>query len=233
MRTIGRLAAPILVCGLAACGTSGLPPGPPVAAAPLASITIPTGTFDKKELIGAVVLDSYDKCGAFVSAMTRSQDSVNTAGDIVSTILTGLATVFTPITTIHALTAASTIVTGTKTAINSDLWAKANIANFSKAIDGTYYNKMADYTTSLTTMDPATITINNEVAKITSIHHMCALAPAEDSISQQLAPPASTVPPVTPPVVQKPAPGPHRSIPVAPGPSGITTGGIPGQRLWQ
>lgn len=142
----------------------------------------------KLEFLGRVVLDSESKCVTFVNTLVVADNTVNTTGDIISTVLTAAATVFTPLTTVHALTASSTVVTGTKTAINSDIYAKASITNFQTALQGTYFKSMASYADALPKLTD--VSVGAELSKIESIHGTCTLAAAESSISTTISSPA-------------------------------------------
>jgi hypothetical protein len=142
----------------------------------------------KLEFLGRVVLDSESKCITFVNTLVVADNTVNTTGDILSTLLTAAGTVFTPLNTVHALTASSTVVTGTKTAVNSDIYAKASIANFQTALQGTYFKSMASYTDALPKLTD--VSVGAELSKIESIHSTCTLAAAESSIATTISSPA-------------------------------------------
>ena len=101
------------------------------------------------QLIARLVNESEFYCGAFVNRLVLSSIGVNTNLDLATTVLSALSTAFTPLATVHALTAATTITSGWKTAIDSDLFAQASIANYAQAIDATYYADMNGYVTKL------------------------------------------------------------------------------------
>jgi hypothetical protein len=154
------------------------PPNPPLA-----------GSADKLEYLGRMVMDSETKCSAFVNGLVLNETSANTGLDILGTVASALSTAFVPPGTKTALSAAATIATGSKTAIDTDIYDKAAISDFSTAIQKTYSAGIKTYTDALPTLaDTAAspLVVSNEVAKIQAIHALCALAPAEASIQSQL-----------------------------------------------
>jgi hypothetical protein len=142
----------------------------------------------KIDFLGQVALDSESKCIKFMNTLVVAENTVNTTGDIASTVLTAAATVFTPLNTVHALTASSSVVTGSKTAINSDIYAKASIVNFQTALEGSYFKTMAAYMDTLPKLTE--VSVGAELGKIESIHGTCTLAAAESSISTTISTPA-------------------------------------------
>jgi hypothetical protein len=140
------------------------------------------------EYLGRVVLDSERKCNAFLGALTFEQNSVNTFTDITATIASAVSTAVTPPGTKSALSAVSSIASGSKTAIDTDVFDKAATSDFAAAIQRTYTADMKTYTTGLPQLtDP--IIVSNEVAKIQSIHNECSLAQAESAIQAKLGAP--------------------------------------------
>ncbi len=191
MNALETFVATVITCELCGCATVHNAFGPTVSAEPLAIPSIPTENFDKREYLASIVVNSYNKCNSFISTIVKQQTNVNAFGDILAGTLSGLATIFTPLATVHALTGASTIVTGSKSALDSDFWDKASAANFGQAINATYYTNMGQYSLNLPNQDVANLIVNNEIAHITAIHSQCALAPAETAIQAALTPPGS------------------------------------------
>lgn len=182
---------------------------------------------DQKAFLAAVVYDSEQKCTAFVNRLVIGENTFNTSADVVSTILTALGTALTPLATVHALTASSTIVTGGKTAVDADIYAKASTANLYSAIQQTYFKDVQDYTTKLPGLTADQLIVSNEVAKIQSYHALCALVPAEASIAATITPSAGTAPPSG-------GTGAGASPPAAGGGAApATKSAVPGQRLGQ
>jgi hypothetical protein len=150
-------------------------------------LTIDTDTKDdtpKLAFLGRVVLDSETKCQRFLNGLVIAENTVNTTGDITSVVLTGLASVFTPLTTVHALTAGSTVVTGSKASINANIYAKMSIVNFQTALTQSYAQAIKDYTDALPHMKDVIVT--NEVVKIQAVHDTCTLASSEAVIQTKL-----------------------------------------------
>lgn len=143
-----------------------------------------------KTYVGLIVNNSESKCSKFVNGLVLASNTTNTGLDMMTTVFSALGTAFTPVATIHALTASATISSGWKTAINSDIYAKATIANYAQAIQATYYTDLGSYMTALTTMPDAQVIASLEVAKIRSIHKECSLASAQATISATLTPSA-------------------------------------------
>jgi hypothetical protein len=178
---------------------------------------------DKITYVGLILNDSENKCGDFVKRLVAAESGTDTTLDILSTTFSALATAFTPMATVHALTAAGTVASGSKTAIDSNIFAKASIANFVQAIQSTYYADVNKYRTSLVAPG-ALIVPSIEVTKITPIHAECSLASAQATIAATLkggqssntnggvaAPPATPPPPLPgpppAPAFQSPVPG--------------------------
>jgi hypothetical protein len=140
----------------------------------------------KKEYLGKVVMDSQAKCQKFINGLVIAQNTVNTTGDVTSAVLTGLASVFKPLTTVHALTAGSTVVTATKASVDANIYAKASIVNFQTALQQSYTKSMKDYTDALPRQ--TNVILSNEVSKIQSIHGTCTLAATEAAILATISP---------------------------------------------
>jgi hypothetical protein len=146
---------------------------------------------DKQNFLARVVVDSESKCLAFLNGVIIAENSVNTTGDVVSTALTAAATVLKPITAVHGLTAGATLATGTKTAVNANIYAKASIANFQTALEKSYFKSISDYLTALPNLKGSGFLVTAEVAKLESIHATCTLAAAESSIASTIASPTN------------------------------------------
>jgi len=141
---------------------------------------------DKKDYLGAVILDSIHKCQAFVNTLDLAEGDANFLGDSFSTLFSALATVATPINTVHGLSAAATISSGTKNAYLSGYFANATIANFGMAMQTTYLISLQQYIEALPDMDDADIVVPLEVGKIESFHTFCSMASAQYIITKTL-----------------------------------------------
>lgn len=145
----------------------------------------------EKAYLGYVLLDSGKKCQAFADRLSVAQRGVDTSFDILTGILSALATALTPITTIHALTAAATISSGTKTAIDANVYAKATAALILQEINRTYYVHINNYRNELLATPVVVPAI--EVSRIEAIHRECSLDFAVASLSQTGAAAAASI----------------------------------------
>jgi hypothetical protein len=141
---------------------------------------------DVKYQLGKVLDDSQTKCDNFMRELQVAETSANAGLDFVTNVFSALGTAFTPLSTVHALTAAGTITGGWKSALDSDLYAKATIANYSQAILSTYTKDMKTYSDALKSADPNQVIFSIEYRNIKSIHSECSLAAAQASISATL-----------------------------------------------
>jgi hypothetical protein len=138
-----------------------------------------------KEYLGLVIVDSEAKCDRFLNRLSVAESSGDTGLDMATGVFSALSTAFTPLSTVHALSAASTITSGWKTAIDSDYYAKATIANYAQAIQASYYADMKTYSTALNAAtDPLIVPI--ELSTILRIHAECSLESAQNTISSTL-----------------------------------------------
>jgi hypothetical protein len=198
----------VLSCTLSGCASfldktsSGLDSY--VGAAPIDQATItaasaPSPVGGVKLALGNVLINSEQKCEVFSKNLTMSNVGSNTFLDVTTTLFSAAATAVNPIKLAHALSGVSTVSSGSKTAINADIFAKATIANLAQAINATYYKDLKTYEDQLGAAQPDSLVGTVEIAKILSIHKECALDTAEASISSTLGsgPPASAPAAVT------------------------------------
>jgi hypothetical protein len=190
----------VLVPALLACTSlTGCAGGGIMSAAPIdfASLGTPPPASDKpgqREYLGRVVLQSEQNCSNFLSALTGDQAGTNTFLDIAATTASALSTAITVQATKSALSAASSIASGSKTAIDTDVFAKAAASDFATAIQGTYGKDIVTYTDNLEAL-PDSFLVSNEEAKIQSYHAECSLAAAESAIANKIAPTKNPPPP--------------------------------------
>jgi hypothetical protein len=151
-----------------------------------------TGANPHKTYLGGVVNESEYFCGKFLNGLVLAENTTNVGLDIMTTVFTALGTAFTPLATVHALTAAGSISSGTKTAISSDIYARATIANYAQAIQASYYSDMKIYVDALTAANDDSLVPSIEVSKIRTIHKECSLASAQATISSTLQTPPTT-----------------------------------------
>jgi hypothetical protein len=150
--------------------------------APLSASTASPGY--EKEYLGFVLIDSGQKCQEFADRLSTAQRGVDTSFDILSGVLSALATAFTPLATVHALTAAATISTATKSAINADVYARAAASLILQQINNTYYVEIKKYRDDLLARDDRNIVPALEVSSIEAIHRQCSLDSALAALSQ-------------------------------------------------
>jgi hypothetical protein len=143
---------------------------------------------DKKSIVASMVRQSASRCDAFLNRLVVAENTTDTTLDMTTTALAALATAFTPLSTVHALSAAAAISSGWKTAIDSDIYAKASIGLYAQAIMATYYRDMTTYANKLQTMTNGDIVVDLEIYKIQSIHRECSMAAAQATISATLKP---------------------------------------------
>jgi hypothetical protein len=141
----------------------------------------------RREFIGRAALDSQKKCDEFIDSIVLEEGNANFYGDSASTLLSAVATVAKPINAVHALTAGSTIASGTKNAYLNGFFAQATIANYAMAIQTTYSAAMAQYLNDLPKLGDNAI-VSVEIGKIQQIHSRCRLASAQLVIANTLKP---------------------------------------------
>lgn len=122
MGALNRYVGLGMCLGLTACGTSADPTSGAADLSPtLVSIDAQNAAQSSgqpKQYLGLVVGDSEDKCKTFAQTLISSETSFNTTADILTTIATALGTLFTPLSTVHSFTAAGSIISGSKNAVN-------------------------------------------------------------------------------------------------------------------
>ena len=200
-----------------------------VGAEPLGPLQDPAGTGDlvaTKVSIGKIIQDSRGKCDQFLQRLYVAETNSNAGLDLTNTIFSALATAFSPPGTKTALSAAATITGGWKSALDSDVYAKAAIANYFQAIQTTYNAHMKTYTDQVdSTDDVAKLIPAIEYTKIQSIHAECSLAAAQSAISATLQTSPTGQPDTGNPEIDMMGPPP--SMPVG----GQTTAVVPGQKI--
>jgi hypothetical protein len=152
----------------------------------------PTPVFGKKDYLGFVASRSQDKCADFLTSLVVASNATHLGLDMIGTVFSALGTAFTPLATVHALTAGATIAGGWRTAIDADIYAKLAVQNLVQAIQSTYYKDMGSYVDALAKQYDSDLTVTAELTKIQTIHGECTLASAEGSITASLKPGAQT-----------------------------------------
>lgn len=176
---------------------------------PEAEVPLPP---DKIDRLGRVVLESEYQCERFMNNLVLTATGSHLWLDGANTVFSALGTAFTPISTIHALTAATTVSSGLRANIDSDVFAKAAVGAYAQAIRAGYYADIQQYMNRLDGLKPSEVNYSVEVGRISAIHRGCSLGSAQDAISTTLRapdaapdtsktqaskPPAGTNPPLT------------------------------------
>lgn len=141
---------------------------------------------DTTRFVGGIIYDSETKCSQFIAELTASESLSNTGLDMTTTALSALATAFTPLATVHALSSGAAISSGWKTAVDTDVFAKAGIANYAEAIQLTYYQNMHALVTTLPSNASDPMNASKALAEIQEIHQGCSLGAAQSTIAKTL-----------------------------------------------
>jgi hypothetical protein len=120
---------------------------------------------------GNLLMQSEQNCHAFVARLSAGERSNDVFFDITTTTLAALGTAFTPLGTVHALSAAATISAGTKTAIDSDLFAKQFAEVIADQIQTEYSQQVTTYLTQLSNQSGPVVPL--EAAQIQEINGHC------------------------------------------------------------
>lgn len=142
--------------------------------------------------LAAVALDSAKKCEDLLDrtgVATRGNDLFY---DEMTTALNALATALTPLATVHALTAAATISSGSKTNFDSDLYSKQTASIIADQINSTYFKAIKDYADKLSETDDDKLIPAVEVLEIDVIHRQCNIDQALAALAAKARTPAPT-----------------------------------------
>lgn len=147
-------------------------------------------TLTPKQQIGWILNESVTKCDQFISGLALASNSTNVDLDGATTVFSALGTAFTPLALVHGLTAAGSITSGWKTAIDADVYGKLAVADYAKAIQTTYYTDFRTYLDAIKTASVTDDDLPFEIGTIRTIHKECSLASAQATIAANLASPA-------------------------------------------
>src|SRR5438270_13284 len=197
--------ASTLVCLCLLVGATGcavVPPRYQLAAAPLIDVPPPktvliqpnsagppipvTVDVQPIERVNLLVQDSQRKCSEFVNSLFAETAGSGLILDVLSTGTSAISAIVTPLSTAHALAAASTVLGATKTGITANYLNTLSISHIAQAIQASYVSDMSKYINSLATADPTQINVFQERSKILSYHNECSLAFAEGAINSTL-----------------------------------------------
>jgi hypothetical protein len=166
-----------------------------------AESTVTNPASPNKERLGLIINESEHKCGEFLNGLVLAANSSHLGLDGLSTVFGALGTVFTPLSTVHGLTAAGAITSGWRADIDSDIYAKAAVASYAQAIQSTYYADLKTYMDGLASQNDTDIILSMEIAKLRTIHKECGLASAQAAIAATLQPGAAGIGAVSPQLV--------------------------------
>jgi len=143
----------------------------------------------QREFLASVAKQSQQKCDTFKVNSGLVEANVDMTGDITATVFSALSTAFTPPGTKTALSAAATIASGSKTAVDTDFYQKTAMADFATAIQKTHDADIVAYLNDLPNLGGTSATpivVNAELGKIQNYHGMCNLVAAESAIKAKL-----------------------------------------------
>jgi len=143
------------------------------------------------DMVNYLVQDSQAKCADFVDSMFAQTAGSGLILDVLSTGTSAISAIVTPLSTAHALAAASTVLGATKTGISANYLNTLSISHITQAIQSTYTTNMTNYINTLASADKTQIDTYEERSKILSYHTGCSLAAAESSISSTLQAPTT------------------------------------------
>jgi hypothetical protein len=202
-----------------------LPPLPP-----LPALTVPDAR-DKLYRDGFVeqwMARSDLLCREYKDKIILVSRSTRFATDATSTILSGLATIFTAIGTIHPLTGAATIVSGVGAASQTDNFEQQSGEIIASAVQTARERQANQIEYNLKTYGPADYSIYRAQRDVIEYHNMCSLETAMSQIRSSLK---ATSPNKgeTPPAAQGDVRLAPVQSPVTASPSGLS--GPPGQGI--
>ena len=153
---------------------------PAAGAAPLDMKAYTNAPNDRTGVIDAINTSELN-CVRYKRSLIVVQKSSNGFFDVLTTLLAGLATAFTPIATVHALTAGATISSGAKGAIDTNFYQGETVSFVIAAIQKTYDVQMVKL---LATVDSEKgTTVNESIADVQRINTLCSLSEALASAS--------------------------------------------------
>ena len=118
----------------------------------------------------ALVQDSVMKCSLFLTHMSVTQRSDSFILDVAALIASTVGSAVSPIAVAHIFSAVAAVSTGTKTALDSDIFQQETAPLIVQAIDQTYFVEMKQYVDNFKEADPL-----EEYVKIALIHKDCSL----------------------------------------------------------
>lgn len=205
-----RLAV-LSVLSLAGCAQVGLSGSSLERAAPLGLILdppnpnltrpVPLARYDRRDRDDYVLLwmkRSDDFCAPYKSEIIRVSRDSRLASGLLSTTLSGLAAVFTPVATVRALSGAAAIATGTGAVFQSDTFNGQVGEILTSAIETARRNQGNQIKANLEQLDAESYSIYSALRDVGEYHDMCSLNTALIQIRASLltsSPDAGLTPP--------------------------------------
>lgn len=186
-RKAARFVLLFAALGLGACSAaSRIPTG----AAPLAPTdqeltTAKTGPDAKKEFLLNQITTSLTACENYKRTLLLGSRGSNLTFDILTTVFGALGTAFTHVDVVHGFTAATTISSGTKTAIDADIYQNATAPLMIQSIQDTYDAQMKSLLEDVE-KTPAGQSPTVEFADIVRVHNECSLTEAMADLQKLL-----------------------------------------------
>lgn len=150
----------------------------------------------------AAITDSQGSCSNFIARLTAQQAGLNASGEVVSIILSGLASVFTPVATVRALAAASSIVQGSQAAINNQFFQQLTLVLFVQTMNKSYFERLGRFRADYQGSAPTELRFNAAITELQDIHRECSIpaiaarignTPERQVITQELVLPGEVV----------------------------------------
>ena len=179
-----RILSICTLIGLTACGsagkiltnqTQGVTGAPPLAPTSDELTAASVSDAAKKQFLLNQVTVSLNSCEDYKRLLLLSSRSSNLVFDVLTTVFGALGTAFTHIDVVHVFTAATTISSGTKTAIDADIYQNATSPLMVQAIQQTY---SADMKTLLQKIEQLPAGQPVEFADLVQVHNECSLTEA-------------------------------------------------------
>jgi hypothetical protein len=137
-------------------------------------------------------------CRQYKDKIIRTARDWKLGTDVLTTVLAGLATIFTPVGTIRPLAGAATIVTGSGSALQSDVFSQQAGDLIASAIQTARENQANQIEHNLSSADSKVYSIYRAQRDVIEYHNMCSLETALKTIRASLqatSPDAGRTPP--------------------------------------
>lgn len=136
-------------------------------------------------MLGTMAVDSATKCAIFQNGIGTSSRVTDGFFDVMTTTLAGLGAVFTPVSTVRALSASAAISSGTKTAIDANVFGFKTAPTIVGQIN-THYKKGLDDLVVKTKLSADQWPAPFAAAEMISLHNTCSLDAALAAMNIEL-----------------------------------------------